>query len=86
MVSIFRFIVSVSLLTALTADLALRVTKVMARSVGRAMSTLVVQECHLWLCLADMRDTDKVRFLNSPVTQTGLFSGMVENLAQFLAV
>ncbi len=30
------------------------------------MSTLVVQERHLWLCLADMRDTDKVRFLNSP--------------------
>ncbi len=30
-------------------DLALRATKVMARSLGRAMSTLVVQERHLWL-------------------------------------
>ncbi len=46
------------------------------------MSTLVVQECHLWLCLADMRDTDKVRFLNSPVSQTGLFGDAVKNFAQ----
>ncbi len=29
-------------------------TKVMARSLGRAMSTLVVQERHLWLCLVDI--------------------------------
>ncbi len=63
-------------------DLALRATKVTARAVGRAMSTLVVQERHLWLCLADMRDTDKVRFLNSPVSQTGLFGDAVENFAQ----
>ncbi len=64
-------------------DLALRATKVTAQAVGRAMSTLVVQERHLWLCLADMRDTDKVRFLNSPVSQTaGLFGDAVENFAQ----
>ncbi len=63
-------------------DLALWATKVTARSVGHAMSTLVVQERHLWLCLADMRDTDKVRFLNSPVSQTGLFGDAVENFAQ----
>ncbi len=30
-------------------DLALRATKVTARSLGRAMSTMVVQERHLWL-------------------------------------
>ncbi len=35
-------------------DLAPRVTKVMTRSLGRAMSTLVVQERHLWLCLVDI--------------------------------
>ncbi len=51
------------------------------------MMALVVQERHLWLCLADMRDTDKVRFLNSPVSQTGLFGDAVENFAkQFSAV
>ncbi len=35
-------------------DLAPRSTKVMARSLGCAMSTLVVQEHHLWLCLVDI--------------------------------
>ncbi len=63
-------------------DLALRATKVTARSLGRAMSTMVVQERHLWLCLADMKEVDKARFLNAPVSQTGLFGDAVENFAQ----
>ncbi len=54
----------------------------MVRSLGRAMSTMVVQERHLWLCLADMKEADKVRFLNAPVSQTDLFGGAVENFAQ----
>ncbi len=37
-------------------DLALRATKVTAQSLGRAMSTLGVQEHHLWLCLTDMKE------------------------------
>ncbi len=67
-------------------DLALRATKVTARSLGRAMSTLVVQERHLWLNLADMREPDKVRFLNAPVCQAGLFGDTVENFAQQFSV
>ncbi len=63
-------------------DLALWATKVTAWSVGRVISTLVVQERHLSLCLAELRDNDKVRFLNSPVSQTGLFGYAVENFAQ----
>ncbi len=63
-------------------DLALRATKVTARSLGRAMSTMVVQERHLWLCLADMKEVDKARFLNAPVSQTCLFGDAVENFAQ----
>ncbi len=63
-------------------DLALRATKVTARSLGRAMSTMVVQERHLWLCLADMKEVDKARFLNAPVSQTGQFGDAVENFAQ----
>lgn len=43
------------------------------------MSTLVVQEQHLWLNLADMRETNKYCFLNSPISQAGLFSNTVEN-------
>ncbi len=62
-------------------DLALRATKVTAQSLGRAMSTLVVQERHLWLCLTDM-EQEKVQFLNDPVSQTGLFGDAVESIAQ----
>ncbi len=45
------------------------------------MSTLVVQEHHLWLYLANMRDANKVRFLNAPVSKTGLFGDAVECFA-----
>ncbi len=46
-------------------DLALRLTKVTARSLGKAMSTMVVQERHLWLNLAEMKDVDNARFFFS---------------------
>ncbi|KAI2642399.1 ORF V: Enzymatic polyprotein [Labeo rohita] len=55
-------------------DFALRATKVTARSLGQVMATMVVQECHLWLNLAQMADADKVRFLDAPISQAGLFN------------
>ncbi|KAI2646504.1 hypothetical protein H4Q32_024931 [Labeo rohita] len=58
-------------------DLTLQATKVTARSLGQAMSILVVQERHLWLNLADMHEPDKVRFLNGPVCQAGLFGDLL---------
>ncbi len=61
-------------------DLALRATKVTARALGQTMSTLVVQERHLWLTLADMRESDKHRFLDSPISQAGLFGEAVEDV------
>ncbi len=68
-------------------DFALRATKVTARSLGKAMSTMVVQERHLWLNLAEMKDVDKARFLDAPISQGGLFGDTVEGFAQqFLAV
>ncbi len=63
-------------------DLALRATKVTARALGQTMSTLVVQERHRWLTLADMRESDKHRFLDSPISQAGLFGEAVEDFAQ----
>ncbi len=63
-------------------DLALRATKVTARALGQTMSTLVVQERHLWLTLADMRESDKHRFLDAPISQAGLFGEAVEGFAQ----
>ncbi|KAI2646588.1 Transposon Ty3-G Gag-Pol polyprotein [Labeo rohita] len=47
-------------------DFALRATKVTARSLGQVMSTLMVQERHLWLNLAQMADVDKARFPDAP--------------------
>ncbi len=63
-------------------DLALRAAKVTARSLGKAMSTMVVQERHLWLNLAEMKDVDKARFLDAPISQAGLFDDTVEGFAQ----
>ena len=63
-------------------DLALRATKVTARSLGLVMSTAVVQERHLWLNLADMCEPDRTRLLDAPISQAGLFGGAVEDFAQ----
>ncbi len=63
-------------------DFALRATKVTARSLGKAMSTMVVQEHHLWLNLAEMKDVDKARFLDAPISQGGLFGDTVKGFAQ----
>ncbi|KAL0170996.1 hypothetical protein M9458_035592, partial [Cirrhinus mrigala] len=63
-------------------DYALRATKVTAQALGRAMSTMVVQERHLWLNLAEMRDAEKVRFLDASIPQAGLFGKTVEEVAQ----
>ncbi len=53
-----------------------------ARALGQTMSTLVVQERHLWLTLGDMREANKHRFLDSPISQAGLFGEVVEGFAQ----
>ncbi len=50
------------------------------------MSTLVVQERHLWLNLADMSESDKHRFLDSPISQAGLFADAVESFAQQFSI
>ncbi|KAI2647677.1 Chitin synthase 3 [Labeo rohita] len=65
-----------------TTDYALRTTKVTAQALGRAMSNMVVQERHLWLNLAEMRDAGKVRFLDAPISQAGLFGKTMEEFAQ----
>ncbi len=53
--------------------LALRVTEVTAQSLGKAMSTLVVQERHRWLSLAERSDIYKACFLDALISQAGLF-------------
>ncbi len=63
-------------------DVVLQATKMTAQSLGHVMSTLVVQERHLWLCLTDMKEQEKVQFLNAPESQTSLFGDAVESCAQ----
>ncbi len=46
-------------------DLALRATKITAQAIGRSMAHLLVLERHLWLNLTEMKDADKVPFLES---------------------
>lgn len=53
--------------------LTLQAMKVMARALCQAMSTMVVQESHLWLNLSEMKDVDKVRFSDAPISQDCLF-------------
>lgn len=60
-------------------NFALRATKVTTWALGQVMSTVVVQECYLWLNLAEMRDADKVNFLNGPISQAGLIGKTVED-------
>ncbi|KAL1248884.1 hypothetical protein QQF64_022202 [Cirrhinus molitorella] len=51
------------------------------------MASLVVLERHLWLSLTEIKDADKVPFLDSPVSPTGLFGPAVEGFAErFTAV
>lgn len=42
----------------------------------------MVQECHLWVHLVEMRDADKVCFLYAPISQAGLLSNTVEDFGQ----
>lgn len=46
------------------------------------MSTLVFQECHFWLNLAEMMEANKVRFLDSHTSQASLFGNTVNDFAQ----
>ncbi len=58
-------------------DLALRATKTTAQAIGRSMASLVVLERHFWLNLTEIKEADKVPFLDSPVSSTGLFRSSI---------
>lgn len=50
------------------------------------MSMLVALELHLWRNLAEMREVDKVFFLDAPISQGGLFSNIIKDFAQQFSV
>ncbi len=63
-------------------NLALCATKMTAQAIGRSMASLVVLERHLCLNLREIKDADKVPFLNSPVSPTSLFGPAVVGFAE----
>ncbi len=63
-------------------DLALRATKTTAQAIGRSMDSLVVLERHLWLTLTEIKDADKVFFLDAPISPSCLFGPAVEGFAE----
>lgn len=46
-------------------DFVLRAAKVMARALSQTMSTMVILESHHWLNPAEIREFNKVRFLDA---------------------
>ncbi len=65
-----------------TTDLALRATKTTAQAIGRSMTSVVVLEHHLWLTLTEIKDADRVSFLDAPISPSGLFGPAVEGFAE----
>ncbi len=63
-------------------DLALRATKATAQAIGRSMASLVVLERHLWLTLTEIKDADRVSFLDAPISPSGLFGPAVKGFAE----
>ncbi|ROL55046.1 hypothetical protein DPX16_20307 [Anabarilius grahami] len=63
-------------------DLALRATKATAQAIGRSMASLVVLERHLWLNLTEIKDLDKMAFLDVPVSPSGLFGPAVDGFTE----
>ncbi len=67
-------------------DLALRVTKVTALSLGHVMSTLVVQECHHWLYLVDMREANNFWFLNASLSQAPSLNAPLSSATRWITL
>ncbi len=63
-------------------DLALCTTKATAQAIGRSMSSLIVLDHHLWLTMTEMKEADKVPFLDTPVSSGSLFGPAVEGFAE----
>ncbi len=63
-------------------DLARRITKATAQAIGHSMSSLIMLERHLWLTMMEMKEADKVPFLDPLVSSGSLFLPAVESFAE----
>ncbi len=46
------------------------------------MASLVVLERHLWLTLTEIKDADRVSFLDAPISPSGLFGPAVKGFVE----
>ncbi len=65
-------------------DFALMVIKRAAQAIGRTMGFMVVQQRHLGLTLADLKDSDRKVLLNAPITPSSLFGDAMESIIEWL--
>ncbi len=63
-------------------DQALHATKATAQAIGRSMSSLIILERHLWLTMTEMKEADKIPFLDAPFSSGSLFGPAVEGFAE----
>ncbi len=54
----------------------------MFSSTSNENHSAVPREGDLWLNLAEMKDVNKARFLNAPISQAGLYGDTVKDFAQ----
>ncbi len=66
-------------------DFTLMATMCAAQAIGRTMGFMVVQQRHLWLTLADLKDSDRMVLLNAPITPSGLFGDTVDSIIEQFA-
>lgn len=72
--------------TAFSSRCTLQAIKGATQALGQMMSTFVVQQHHLWLNLAELKDPEKDCFLNFPISQGNLFGIIVIGLTKQLEV
>ncbi len=63
-------------------DLALRTTKATTQAIGRSTSSLIMLDRHLCLTMTEMKEADKVPFLDATVSSGSLFGPAVEGFAE----
>lgn len=66
-------------------NLALRATKATAQVISKTMASLVVLERHQWLNQTEIRDAEKMTFLDSPFSLKGLFGPAVDKFAELFS-
>ena len=63
-------------------DLTLRATKAAAQAMGRCMASATVAERHLWLTLTEMADSERIAFLDAPLSSAGLFGSSLSEFVE----